>query len=103
MACQGRLPWKQSSREFVSYRKSNRLNSTLSLYDALPIYLCGVAASNSFPFTKDDVIRPDGLPGTFTVETIKPGVCVISEEQPSELHSFPIRRSSDLPLRCSGE
>ncbi|MEZ6132980.1 MAG: NUDIX hydrolase [Planctomycetaceae bacterium] len=26
---------------------------------------------------KDDVIRPDGLPGTHSVVTIKPGVCVL--------------------------
>ena len=28
---------------------------------------------------KDDVIRPDGKPGTFTVVTIKPGVCVLAQ------------------------
>lgn len=27
---------------------------------------------------KDDVIRPDGLPGTHSVVTIKPGVCVLA-------------------------
>jgi len=27
---------------------------------------------------KDDVIRPDGQPGTHTVVTIKPGVCVLA-------------------------
>lgn len=29
---------------------------------------------------KDDVIRPDGLPGTHSVVTIKPGVCVVAFE-----------------------
>lgn len=29
----------------------------------------------------DQVIRPDGRPGTHTVTTIKPGVCVIAEDE----------------------
>src|SRR5262245_43489451 len=31
---------------------------------------------------KDDVIRPDGAPGTYSVVTIKPGVCVLALDKP---------------------
>ncbi len=33
----------------------------------------------------DQVIRPDGQPGTHTVTTIKPGVCVIAEDESGEV------------------
>lgn len=32
---------------------------------------------------KDDVIRPDGKPGTHSVVTIKPGVCVLAHDDES--------------------
>jgi ADP-ribose pyrophosphatase len=36
--------------------------------------------------TADDVIRPDGKPGTFSVVGIKPGVCVIAVDEAGVAH-----------------
>src|SRR5476649_1264997 len=86
-------------------RKSTRLNSshteiyTLSLHDALPIFVSGSAGQG---FQDTPVTGLDGLGNgtfknyTFTFSTHR------SEEHTSELqshrdlHSFPTRRSSDL-------
>ncbi len=35
---------------------------------------------------KDDVIRPDGQPGTYVVATIKPGVCVLAADDEGVAH-----------------
>ncbi len=35
---------------------------------------------------KDDVIRPDGQPGTHTVVTIKPGVCVLAMDDEQHVY-----------------
>ena len=35
---------------------------------------------------KDDVIRPDGQPGTHTVVTIKPGVCVLAMDDEHQVY-----------------
>jgi len=36
--------------------------------------------------TKDDVLRPDGLPGTYSLSHMKPGVCVIAIDQDRHCH-----------------
>src|ERR1035438_6064292 len=77
-------------------RKSTRLNSTLSLHDALPIY-----RENHFSYASCGSCR---LPSRFTCSRPVRGAPVLhpdglfgrSEEHTSELHSFPTRRSSDL-------
>lgn len=39
-----------------------------------------------FTLRKDDVIRPDGLPGTYTVATLKPGVSVLALDDQGCVH-----------------
>src|SRR5476649_505672 len=87
-------------------RKSTRLNSshteiyTLSLHDALPIYLS--SRSGWFAAFRHD--RPEGS-ATYVRVRLLNGYTYNkrSEEHTSELqshrdlHSFPTRRSSDLP------
>mgnify|MGYP002624842845 CR=1 FL=1 len=34
----------------------------------------------------DDVIRPDGAPGTHSVVTVKPGVCVVAVDERRQVH-----------------
>src|ERR1041384_4447503 len=77
-------------------RKSTRLNSTLSLHDALPIY------------EQQQVIRVDRLGEKIEGPLLHRRDRIFdaavgrhddhrrSEEHTSELHSFPTRRSSDL-------
>src|SRR5262252_3072729 len=93
----------------MSDRKSTRLNSshteiyTLSLHDALPIFLVDVAAQHRHHV--DGVVER-----RFPAQQFVPGaterINVRSEEHTSELqshrdlHSFPTRRSSDLSRRC---
>src|SRR5882672_3261853 len=91
-------------------RKSTRLNSshtviyTLSLHDALPIYLvvpevvdAGLLAIDE---RRDDVAADVVLAGR--IERVPRSEEHTSELQShSDLHSFPTRRSSDLP-RCPG-
>lgn len=36
--------------------------------------------------TKDDVLRPDGSPGTYSVSHIKPGVCVLAVDNDDICH-----------------
>src|SRR6476646_4163500 len=93
-------------------RKSTRLNSshteiyTLSLHDALPIYLADLRAKDVRPvlFVPFDDLLQGG-----TDEGERRAVGVRSEEHTSELqshrdlHSFPTRRSSDLPGGPEGE
>src|SRR5882672_11234144 len=91
-------------------RKSTRLNSshtviyTLSLHDALPIFLRGA-------LQRLDVLREAGAAeaGAGVEELVADARIRAdrSEEHTSELqshrdlHSFPTRRSSDLPARCA--
>lgn len=35
---------------------------------------------------KDDVLRPDGKPGTYSVVDLKPGVCVVAVDDRSNVH-----------------
>ena len=36
--------------------------------------------------TKDDVVRPDGVPGTHSVVSIKPGVSVLPMNEDGQVH-----------------
>src|ERR1041384_8187780 len=77
-------------------RKSTRLNSTLSLHDALPIsMLTDVSGGIEIQRVKYWCINASRRlvwPNASQPEPIKDR----SEEHTSELHSFPTRRSSDL-------
>src|SRR6476646_4698288 len=114
-ASSGAVPTSQCASSIWRDRKSTRLNSshteiyTLSLHDALPI--CRVIAVKAF----DAQGRLDEDARIIWGRTDKPVRIIYlarSEEHTSELqshrdlHSFPTRRSSDLPrdrsqgLRC---
>src|ERR687886_43651 len=92
-------------------RKSTRLNSshteiyTLSLHDALPIYHV-YALEAQQPPALGRVAHRDPVLGERGVQVDDVGHR--SEEHTSELqshrdlHSFPTRRSSDLPRLCAG-
>src|SRR5476649_1598360 len=87
-------------------RKSTRLNSshtviyTLSLHDALPIYQ--VAEPERQPGEETDLRHIDDAEPKLRIDAVADGEDR-SEEHTSELqshrdlHSFPTRRSSDLP------
>src|ERR687894_201613 len=91
-------------------RKSTRLNSshtviyTLSLHDALPISQCGQAGEAQVGHGHEHETQQYG---SLHAQTCVEHAGDRSEEHTSELqshrdlHSFPTRRSSDLPMRPS--
>src|SRR5476649_2207440 len=93
---------------FCSDRKSTRLNSshtviyTLSLHDALPI--CRPGRGDVVGTVLRQTLQA-GAVGIAEVDVVVMAVLLRSEEHTSELqshsdlHSFPTRRSSDLPTR----
>src|SRR5579875_3526144 len=97
------LSWSPADRKSTRLNSSHTVIYTLSLHDALPICR-GAVLRLSKPVAKVDA-------GASTQRELPVGGLVVvvasrSEEHTSELqshrdlHSFPTRRSSDLPGRC---
>src|ERR1043165_6781711 len=83
-------------------RKRTRLNSTLSLHDALPIYLLPPSdVELEQLLSRLPLAEPGRRLDTQIARLLSPDANR-SEEDTSELHSFPTRRSSDLPAASIG-
>src|ERR1035441_1230797 len=77
-------------------RKSTRLNSSHSLYDALPIYFIGLGDCLVKRPGSHCVDKQSFQADTSTLLGLLRQYDARSEEHTSELQSLPIRRSSDL-------